>query len=161
MYTNGKVKRKGAYQYEDLGWHQNHSALVVPKAVEAVALHGVDLEKFIKHHADDYDFMLRTKVDRSSKLVMEYDDAVIQQQRICRYYASKSGGYLFKIMKPLAGKTEDRKMGIDLGWKVKVANRIEDFDRLEVDYDYYIAQAKKLLIEGDFEDMEYSDEDTE
>lgn len=157
VYTNGKVKRKGAYQYEDLGWHQNHSALVVPKAVEAVALHGVDLEKFIKYHSDDYDFMLRTKVDRSSKLVMEYEDLIVQQQRICRYYACKSGGYLFKIMKPLAGKTEDRKMGIDIGWKVKVANKLEEFDRLEVDYSYYITQAKKLLIEDEFEDLSQTD----
>jgi len=29
LYTNGKVKRKGAYQYEDLGWHQNQGGLVI------------------------------------------------------------------------------------------------------------------------------------
>lgn len=146
VYTNGKVKRKGAYQYEGLGWHQNHSALVVPKAAEAVILHGVDLEKYIKDHADDYDFMLRTKVDRSSRLVMVYDNAEIEQQRICRYYASKSGGNLIKIMKPLAGKTDDRRMNVESGWKVQTCNNIVDFNRIDIDYDYYIAQARKLLI---------------
>ena len=47
VYTNGKIKRKGAYQYEDLGWHQNHSALVIPKAAEAAMLHGKDIAEFV------------------------------------------------------------------------------------------------------------------
>lgn len=147
VYTNGKVKRKGAYQYEDLGWHQNHSCLVVPKAAEAAMLYGADLEKFIRMHTVDYDFMLRTKVDRSSKLVTVKDDVETEQQRICRYYACKSGSQLVKIMKPLAGKTEDRRLHIDDGWNMRICNEMKDYDRLEVDYDYYIEQAKKLILE--------------
>lgn len=147
VYTNGKVKRKGAYQYEDLGWHQNHSCLVVPKAAEAVMLYGADLEKFIRNHAVDYDFMLRTKVDRSSKLVLIKDEVEIEQQRICRYHACKTGGQLVKIMKPLAGKTESRYMKIDDGWNMQICNDLKDYDRLEVDYDYYIEQARKLILE--------------
>ena len=37
QYLNGKVKRKGCYEYEQ-EWHQNHSALVVPKVAEKVLL---------------------------------------------------------------------------------------------------------------------------
>ena len=51
VYTNGKIKRKGAYQYEDLGWHQNHSALVIPKAAEAAMLHGKDIAEFVLEHS--------------------------------------------------------------------------------------------------------------
>lgn len=149
VYTNGKVKRKGAYQYEDLGWHQNHSALVIPKAVEAYFLKGTPIRDFITNHTDKYDFMLRTKVPKSSRLVMVYEDgAEVPLQNICRYYPSKKGGKLVKIMPPTEsqvaeGNTEERRIGIDKLWNVKCCNNIHDFTN-DVDYDYYIIEAEKL-----------------
>lgn len=151
LYTNGKVKRKGAYQYEGLGWHQNQSALVIPMAAEANMLHGVRIEDFVKERLDTgnmFDFMLRTKVDRSSRLVLLYDDgSEVEQQRICRYYPSHSGGKMVKIMKPLEGKEEagDRRLSIDAQWKVKTCNNMKDYDG-DVNLDYYVQEAKKLLI---------------
>lgn len=152
VYTNGKVKRKGAYQYEGLGWHQNQSALVIQKAVEASMVHGKDIREFIENHAkvDIMDFMLRTKVDRSSRLVLEYTNedgstVDIEQQRICRYYPSKTGGKLVKIMKPLEDGEEDRRLGIDTSWNIKTCNNMDDFDG-DIDFDYYVAEAEKLVI---------------
>ena len=29
VYDNGKLKRKGAYEYDGLGWHQNQGGLVI------------------------------------------------------------------------------------------------------------------------------------
>ena len=145
LYTNGKVKRKGPYQYEDLGWHQNQSALVIPKAAEANLIHGIELEEFIKAHTDKHDFMLRTKVPRSSRLVMVTEEGDVPQQNICRYYPSKNGGKLVKIMPPLPGDTEDRRLSIESAWKVKTCNNILDFDG-DIDYEYYIAEAKKLIV---------------
>src|SRR5690606_38082372 len=87
VYTNGKVKRKGAYEYDGLGWHQNQSALVVPKAAEHELTGKGKAEDFIRQHKDKWDFMLRTKVPRNSRLTLEYEDGkVIPQQNICRYY---------------------------------------------------------------------------
>jgi len=147
VYTNGKVKRKGAYQYEGLGWHQNHSALVVQKAVEAYFIKGIPVASFIKYHENKWDFMLRTKVPRSSRLVMVLDDGTeVPQQNICRYYPCKLGGKLVKIMPPLEGNTEERYLSIDKEYSVKTCNDIKDFED-DVDYDYYIDEANKLLIE--------------
>lgn len=148
VYSKGGVKRKGAYQYEGLGWHQNQSALVIQKAVEAAMIHGTDIREFVEAHSkvDIMDFMLRTKVDRSSRLVLVFDDGTEkEQQRICRYYPSKSGGKLIKIMKPLDGDTEDRRLGIDTAYNVKTCNNMGDFDG-DLDFDYYVAEAEKLLI---------------
>ena len=155
LYTNGKVKRKGVYQYEDLGWHQNQGGLVISKAAEAFMLHGTPIAEFVKNHKDHFDFMLRTKVPRSSKLVLrseaglneegkiQYND--VQQQNVCRYYPSKDGAKLIKVMPPLKGKDEDRNIGIDKEWNVKVCNNMVDFDG-KIDYDYFIAEAEKLVI---------------
>lgn len=152
LYKNGKVKRKGAYQYEGLGWHQNQSALVIPMAAEAKMLHDTDLLDFIKDHFNKgnvFDFMLRTKVPRSSKLVLEFEDGrVEQQQNICRYYPSNNGGSLVKIMPALPGKEEDgdRRLGIEVGWKVKTCNNMQDFDA-DINFEYYVAEATKLVIQ--------------
>lgn len=94
-YSSGKLKRKGAYEY-DLAWHQNHSALVVSKAAEAALIRGEDVREFIMRHDDVFDFFLRTKVPRNSAL--EWGGEKVQN--IVRYYISKNGKTLRKIMPP-------------------------------------------------------------
>ena len=94
-YAAGKLKRKGAYEY-DLGWHQNHSNLVVPKAAEAALVRGEDIREFIMNHEDVFDFFLRTKVPRNSSL--EWGGETVQN--IVRYYISTEGKTLQKIMPP-------------------------------------------------------------
>lgn len=90
-----KVKRKGRYEYK-LGWHQNHSALVVPKAAEAALVHGVDIRSFITGHDDVFDFFLRAKVPRST--VLEWGGEKVSN--IVRYFISTEGRPLEKVMPP-------------------------------------------------------------
>ena len=147
FYTDGKVKRKGAYQYEGLGWHQNQGGLVIPMAAEANMIYGTGIKDFVQNHKDMYNFMLRTKVPRNSKLMLVMDDGTeIQQQNICRYYACKDGGKLVKIMPALIAGGEDRRLSIDSSWNVKTCNNIKDFGN-DIDYDYYIAEAEKLVVQ--------------
>jgi len=100
-YTNGDLKRKGAYEY-DIDWHQNHSALVVPKAAEAALVHGENIREFIINHKDIFDFFLCAKVPRSSHL--EYRGEKVGN--IARYYISHDSSPLFKVMpsKGVAGE---------------------------------------------------------
>lgn len=150
VYTNGKIKRKGAYQYEDLGWHQNHSALVIPKAAEAAMIHGKDITEFVLEHSKNpdnkWDFMLRTKVPRSSQLVLVKGDEETVLQNICRYYPCRDGGKLVKIMPPLEEGGELRRMGIDTSWNVIPCNNMDNFDIDKIDINYYVEEASKLLI---------------
>lgn len=141
-----KVKRKGAYQYEQLGWHQDQGGLVIPKAAEAFMLHGIPLKKFIMEHDCVFDFMMRVKVPRSSKLMLVKDGVVTQQQNLCRYYACKDGGKLVKIMPSAnAEDDEDRNIGVAKEWNVKVCNDIDTFQG-DIDIRYYVDEASKLLI---------------
>ena len=142
------IKNMKEYEYADydkLGWSKNHSAMVIAKAVKAHLVDGIDYEEFIRLHEDKYDFMLRTKVPRSSSLVLCYDDETeVKQQNICRYYPSKTGGKLIKIMPPLEDSEEYRRIGIDTDYNVKTCNNILDF-KWDLDYDYYLVEAKKLI----------------
>ena len=99
-YEDGSVKRKGAYEYKR-EWHQNHSELVVARAAEAALIRNEDITQFVYNHVDMFDFMLRTKVGGSDKLVI-CDNAgnERQLQKTTRYYVSTEGGELVKISPP-------------------------------------------------------------
>lgn len=96
----GKTKRKGAYEYA-MQWHQNHSELIIAKAVEAVIVEGADLEQFIYGHPDPFDFMLRGKASAGS--VLELEDGQRLSKTI-RYYISTAGQGLYKVMPPPPGR---------------------------------------------------------
>lgn len=145
--TSGKVKTKGAYEvmpFDKMGWHKNQSAMVIAMAVEAHLVRGEDYEQFILNHKNEYDFFLRTKVPRSSRLVMVKSGYDILQQNICRYYPSHKGGKLVKIMPPLEKGGEERRLSIDSEWEVNTCNNVEDF-KWDVNYEYYISKAKELI----------------
>lgn len=142
--TDGKTKRKGRYEY-DLEWHQNHSALVVPKVAEKVLVEGCSIREAIENWPDMMDFMLRIKVPRTSRLVSIREGEEITEQNTCRYYVSPKGVDLIKIMPPLKGKDTERRFAVEKGWKVCVCNNIKDA-YLPVDYAYYINEVEKLVL---------------
>ncbi len=81
--VDGKRKRKGAYAHYfdptnidigkgDLAWHMNHSARVIAHAAEYALTDGTfQLEELIPAYDNIYDFCLRAKVNRSSKLIAQ------------------------------------------------------------------------------------------
>lgn len=107
-YTDGKLKNKGAYEYDLASqglWHKNFNRLIVPKAAEAALVKGESTREFIERHYgnNEYlnDFMCRTKVNKTDKLVLvDNDGNDTEQQRITRYIASTVGQTLVKIMPP-------------------------------------------------------------
>lgn len=180
--TDGKVKRKGAYETappgkrNPLGWHQDTSALVVAKAVEASITTGADIAEWIRAHRDPFDFMLRAKAPRGSRLV--WGDQPVQSTS--RYYVAQEGAPLTKVSPPPAGctighykkgaqasdaayreadntvwnpalhtknqsKHAERRMQICAGWNVAICNRADAFRWENVAFDWYIAEARKLL----------------
>lgn len=153
LVKDGDVKTKGAYEalpFEELGWHKNHSCMVVPLAVLADLLGLCSYREFITNHKDPFDFCLRTKVPRSSKLVVVTVDEFTgidqdeQVQNICRYVPVVDGGKLVKIMPPLQPGGEPRRLSIDSEYFVKVCNDMDHFD-WNLNYDYYFDKAEKLI----------------
>lgn len=155
-YTNGKVKRIGAYEWKHekdggrLRWDQNHSCLVVPKVAEKVLLEGAPIRETVEQWPDIYDFLSRVKVPRTSRLVATAPAPdgwadVKALPNTTRYHIAKEGVRLIKIMPPLKGKTEHRRIGVESGWNVRVCNDIRDADRSQVDHEYFIREIEKLV----------------
>jgi hypothetical protein len=166
MIKDGDVKTKGAYEclpFDKLGWHKNHSAMVIPLAVVAHLLDLCEYHEFIKNHKDPFDFCLRTKVPRSSRLVLvTFDEDGVETdeplQNICRYVPVKSGGKLIKIMPPLPHSFQERRMSIDSQYFVKPCNNMVDFN-WDIDYDYYFDKAENLVNAILGEDSDNQDEE--
>lgn len=141
LYTSGKVKRKGAYEH-DLEWHQNHGALVIPKVAEQVLIHGAPIRETVEQWGNLYDFMLRTKVPRSSHLLHGED----RVQNVSRYVVSRNGKPLTKVMPPLAKKPDVwRSIGVESGWNVTICNDVRDVAGAQIEFDYYIREVEKLV----------------
>jgi len=144
--TDGKVKRKGCYDYHK-AWHQDHSALVIPKAAEQVLARGKSIHDVVTNWGERYDFMQIIKVNRDCKLSLtnhQGDREFIQ--RTSRYYISDGGSYMWKHMPPLKGKTVERCNAVEKGWMVTVCNDMKDSWKHPIDYDYYINEVEKLCL---------------
>ena len=150
--SNGELKRKGVYEYE-IEWHQNHSALVVPKAMEKALINKKSIEDFIIGHEDNFDFCLRCKVDRNTNLVLRDIESETPMQKVTRYFISDSqeARMLFTIRKPtpkmlVNGKTDLRYNAVHADWSVIECNDMKDFDRSKVCHDFYIQEAEKNTL---------------
>ena len=112
--TDGKIKRKGAYEY-NYQWHQDPSSMIVARAAQAALVHGEDIRTFITQHRDPFDFMLRAKVPRPARLVMRWPEwgAEREMQNTTRVFISRNGGSLVKLLPPTGVPgTWKRKNGI-------------------------------------------------
>ena len=170
--TDGKVKRKGAYEYV-MGWHQDASALVVPKVAEQVLVYGKPIRQTVEEWPDLMDFMMRIKVPRSGFLQwgdiapVLADDGVDENgyprhkqlaptdgliQNTTRYYVAKHGKPLTKWLPPLGGVKKDgsprdswRSFAVKSGWNVQVCNTLTGTED-RPDYDYYIKEVEALVM---------------
>lgn len=93
---DGKIKRKGAYEYK-YELHQDPSSTIVAMAAEAYLVHGTPVEEFIHNHTDPHPFTIRAKMRGDDKLL----HGTQQQQKLTRYHMATTGDSLLKVMPPL------------------------------------------------------------
>lgn len=148
--VNGKVKAKGAYNWKELYtgssggvvWNKNHSNVISQIAACNYLLDGKPIEETIRNHRNIFDFFLCTNVGHGSKLFWGNQEI----QRNTRYLVSTRGAELVKEMPPLPRKPDVvRRIAINKGQTVQICNEIPD--KVYIDYDFYIREAK-TLVEG-------------
>ena len=62
------------------------------------------------------------------------------------YHIATEGWGLFKVMPPLRGKSEPRRIAINKGWQVRICDDMREFDPSTLNYDWYVQEAEKLVI---------------
>lgn len=155
VYKNGKVKCKGAFEWEDLAkkkvatFHKNKSFLIIPKAIYAYFVHGTKPEDFLDQNQDVLDYCGGVKAKGSwyfeeRKIV---NGLVVNNklQKIIRYYISNKGCKLVKC------NPDGREIQVESGeWLQTVVNKIDaskDFNTYDIDKKYYLEEIYKE-IEG-------------
>jgi hypothetical protein len=159
--TKGKKKRKGSFAYSmdpadnELDYHKNPSALIVPKALEKYFLEDIPIENTIRECNDIYDFCIGVKIKRDFDLIRYHYEKeknriiedVIHEQ-VCRFYVSKEYSSLKKRYK--AGtKKEGENVELAAKFNVTLFNEYQEkkMSDYKINYFYYIQRARKVINE--------------
>lgn len=147
VYKNGETKKKGIFETK-LDFHKNHSALIIPKALEQHFIYGNDYKKYILEHDDVFDFCYLAKKKSNFKLLLEnkYETFSIltEQQKNLRYIISNKtdkSGYLFKYF------NDGRVVSIGANKLIEEHNIITDKEakHYSINYDDYINETEKII----------------
>ena len=139
-YMDGSHKCKGCYKLKR-DWHEQQSAMIIPKAAYAYLTQGIPIEHTINRCTDMYDFALLAKIPKNSRLYIG-DTRV---QNTTRYIITTYGSDMFKFMPALKGKKTQRRFSIQKGYKVKEANEMRSISGKEINRYYYVLEALKLV----------------
>lgn len=156
----GKVKEKGAYEVlkkigSEIVYYKNSSFRIVQMAVKDYFVNNTPLEDYVKNCDEIVHFLGRQKFDRGFKGYIEryenksvFEDLIQEPcEKVTRYYISKEGGQFtkYKYSPNKKGIMTERKNKIHVGYKVKLAQIIPDEKPNDINYDFYIDEAIKLI----------------
>lgn len=143
QYDNDKIKHKGDFEI-DRELHKDPSMKIIRLALEDYFFNEIPVENTIKNHTNIYDFCLRLRTNKDSIGQYKYltDDGIKIKNltRTTRYYISKHGGALQKKF-----VKDNRTNGINIGFVTTIFNRYEKKEDYDINYDFYILEAKKLI----------------
>lgn len=148
-----KVKCKGAFEWEDLDkkkvatFHKNKSFLIIPKAIYAYFVNGIDPETFLSQNKQITDYCAGIK----SKGAWYFEEqsvnggqlSVKRLQKIVRYFISNNGSKLVKR------NPDGRLIQVEAGqWLQTVVNKInksDTTDGYDINLQYYLDEIYKQL----------------
>ena len=183
-----KYKMKGAYEI-DRDYHKNHSKRVVAIAASNYFINNISPEITLKEHLKGndysfaknygvYDFCMGSKMKGKNRLYERVIEGTIitdnKLGRVNRYYVSKTGNQLIKILPPLEKNyitqtdkfkekhpnqmnifdviedeilvdPKNRETNIEAGWKCTLFNKYKKLEDYNISYNYYISEINKLI----------------
>ena len=179
---------KGAYEI-DRDYHKNHSKRVVAIAASNYFINNIEPHITLKEHLKGndysfaknygiYDFCIGSKMNGKNRLYEREIKGVniidTKLGKVNRYYVSKSGNQLIKILPPLEKnfitqtdkfkeknpnqmnifdiiedeiliEPKNRETNIEAGWKCTLFNKFIRKDVYNISYNYYINEVNKLI----------------
>ena len=140
-----KQYEKGVFEINKM-IHKDHSQMIVPKALQAYYQNGTPISEFIRNHDDIFDFYMRLKIKSNFSAEIRYvvgsNINTVQLSKTTRFYASTTGGYIFRI------NSKDASTAIKKNQKCTVANKHQEelsMDDYNIDYLYYERECNKVI----------------
>ncbi len=146
---DGKSKCKGRFEYKDLALHKNKSFLIIPKALHAYFVDGIEPEKFLADNQNIFDYCGGVKIKGDWKFIDHsiVDGEFIKKdlQHTIRYFISETGSKIIKT-----NLLDGREIQIESGpWMQTVfIDYVEKpFSDYKINTKFYLEKIKKE-IEG-------------
>ena len=144
---DGKSKCKGRFEYDNLALHKNKSFLIIPKALHAYFVEGIQPEEFIKSNKNIFDFCGGVKIKGDWRFVehkISNGDYVANElQHTIRYYVSHKGSKIIKT-----NNHDNREIQIESGqWMqtLYIDHNEQPFENYNINYDYYLQRIRKEI----------------
>jgi hypothetical protein len=132
------LKQKGLF-VEKPELSSSTDFLIIPKALKAYFIDGIDVEQFVRNHTDIYDFCCSKKVDKSYHVTWTSPEGISsKQQRLNRFYASTKGGYILKNRHGTFSHLL-KSSGVQI-----YNNYTQEFPK-DVNYAYYIKEIQNII----------------
>lgn len=99
--TDGKVKCKGRFEFDELPLHKNKSNLIVTKAWYEYFVNGIDPKDYLQSNRNIFDYCIGKKIKGNWAFVergvenQKYYERKLQ--KLVRYFVSKTGTKIYKI----------------------------------------------------------------
>ena len=141
-FTDGTTKEKGAFAINK-PWNKDHSMKVVSLAVEKYFVDNVPVRDTIENHTEIFDFCMSQKVGKQFKVQHHYikNGQRVEEdvQRLNRFFITVKGGALVKV------KEDGSISRLVVGQSIGLFNKFYKSDDYDLKYDYYVAEANKLI----------------
>ncbi len=144
---DGKSKCKGRFEYDNLALHKNKSFLIIPKALHAYFVEGIQPDEFIKSNKNIFDFCGGVKIKGDWRFVehkISNGEYVANElQHTIRYYVSHKGSKIIKT-----NNQDTREIQIESGqWMqtLYIDHNDQPFENYDINYDYYLQRIRKEI----------------
>jgi hypothetical protein len=147
IFTNGKTKCKGRFEFEDRPLHKNASFQIVPKALFHFFVHGTKPEEYLKTNRNIFDYCGQRKIRGNWQFQKTYvkDGEVTTDvlQKTLRYYVANQGDKVIK-----KNLSDLREVNLEAGkWLQHIFNVYEDkaWEEYNVDMRFYLDKINREI----------------
>lgn len=144
IYTNGKTKCKGSFEFENLPLHKNKSALITRIAIFNHFTKRIPIEETIRNHTNIFDFCIGARTKSDSKFFyLNKNGKEYPLSKTIRYFISNKGVIIKKRF------TENNRISYlnvhpqkGRSWYQTMLNKVDPNQKeYDINYNYYIKQA--------------------
>lgn len=144
---DGKSKCKGRFEYSNLALHKNKSFLIIPKAIHAYFVDGIQPEDFLAANQNIFDYCGGVKIKGDWEFyqlgIMHGDPFMYLLQHTIRYFVSKSGSKIIK-----RNNTDGREIQVEAGkWMqtIMIDYQEKEFSEYDINFKYYLDNIYKEI----------------
>lgn len=144
---DGKSKCKGRFEYDNLALHKNKSFLIIPKAIHAYFVDGIQPEDFLAQNQNIFDYCGGVKIKGDWEFyqhgIMNGEPFMYLLQHTIRYFVSNSGSKIIK-----KNNTDGREIQVEAGkWMqtIMIDYQEKDFSEYDINFKYYLDNIYKEI----------------